>query len=268
MIFAAQVPGVKSALRLMGRGQKWRDRLLILILVLFRSRPGFWRLLAAAFGAGDWIITVRTPCGPARLVFDPQQTAELTVVDELLPGRIYIAKGRASVLLDCGAFRGISTIYLQDQAKAARVVAFEPQAENFAALSRRLSMHLPAATLVNAAVGQQNGDAMFSGDGVGGSVGSGGSKVQVVRLRDQIQSADCADLLIKVDIEGAEREVLPDAQDALPANCTMFLETHFTDAEAEAILAPLLSAGFSCREVRRHKHGVSGVQFIDWELKR
>jgi FkbM family methyltransferase len=252
----------------MGRGQRWHDKLLILILVIFRSRPGFWRLVAAAFGAGDWVLTVRTPCGPARLVFDPQQTAELAVVDELLPGRIYIANSRASVLLDCGAFRGISTIYLQDQAKAARVVAFEPQVDNFTVLSRRLAKHLPTATVVNAAVGHSNGEALFDGNGVGGSISAKGSRVRVVRVRDEIRCADKDVLLMKIDIEGAERDLLPDVQGALPINCTIFLETHFAEGTAEAILAPLFGAGFSRREIRRHQHGTSGVQFIDWELKR
>ena len=268
MSVLVRTSGLQSVFRLMRRGQDWRDKLLILILVFFRSRPGFWRLAASVFGSRDWVIAVRTPCGPARLVFDPQQTAELAVVDELLPGRVYIAKNHANVFLDCGAFRGISTIYLQDQAKAARVVAFEPQVDNFAVLSRRLSKQLPMATFVNAAVGQANGEALFDGNGVGGSISTSGSPVRMVRVRDEIRCMDKDVLLLKIDIEGGERDLLPDLQSALPGNCTIFLETHFAEKTAEALLAPLRKSGFSCQEVRRHQEAVSGVQFIDWELRR
>ena len=41
-------------------------------------------------GGSDIIIKVRTPSGAARLVFNPLEVTELSVIDELLPGRIYL----------------------------------------------------------------------------------------------------------------------------------------------------------------------------------
>jgi FkbM family methyltransferase len=240
----------------------------ILLVLVFRSRPGFWNLLAKLVGERDYVITVRTPSGPARLVFNPLHTSELTVVDELLSGDVYIAKREASRFVDCGAFRGISTIYLQDQVKAVRVTAYEPQAENFAILARRLAKYLPAAVCVNAAVGPANGEVLFGGGGVGGSIGEVGNRVRMVRLRDELSAERPSTLLVKMDIEGAEHEVLPDILPVLPQDCSLFLETHFPLAPSRSLLEPFRREGFNVTECRSRKDSDSDVLFIDWELSR
>ncbi len=250
------------------RGAGLRDKLKILLHVLARYRPGFWSLLHRLCGEKDRCITVKTPCGPARLVFNPLHTSELTVVDELLSGDIYIARREAVELVDCGAFRGISTIYLQDQVKAARVTAYEPQAENFAILARRLGKYLPDAVCVNAAVGPENSEVFFDGGGLGGSVGKVGFRVRMVRLRDELSAADPSTLLVKMDIEGAEHEVLPDIFPVLPQDCSLFLETHFPLRPSEAVLEPFRREGFRVAECRRRQESDSDVLFIDWVLSR
>lgn len=250
------------------RGATLRDKLRILLYVLVRYRPGFWSLLHRLGGEKDCCITVKTPCGPARLVFNPMHTSELTVVDELLSGEIYIAKSKASQFVDCGAFRGISTIYLQDQVKAVRVTAYEPQAENFAILTSRLGKYLPAAVCVNAAVGPANGEVFFDGGGVGGSVGEVGNRVRMVRLRDALSAEKSATLLVKMDIEGAERDVLPDILPELPLSCEVFLETHFPSAPSRSLVDPFRREGFNVTECRCRQDSDSDVLFIDWELSR
>lgn len=257
-----------SVLAIICRGASLRDRLAIVLLLCFRSRPGLWRLWAKLAGEKDHVIRVATPRAPARLVFNPLDVSELTVIDELLPGDICIVVQLAEVFADCGAFHGISTIYLQDQVKAARVTAYEPQAENFAILARRLGKYLPSAVCVNAAVGQENGEVLFDGGGVGGSVGEVGNRVRMVCLRDELSAERPSMLLVKMDIEGAEREVVPDLLSGLPTTCSLFLETHFVEGEAEILLAPLETAGFSLREVRRRRYKDPKVWFIDWELNR
>lgn len=250
------------------RGCTWCDKLVIVVLALFRSRPGFWRLLSKLLGERDYVIMVKTPRGPARLVFNPLCTSELTVVDELLPGDLYIVGQPAEVFVDCGAFRGISTIYLQDQVMAEHAVAYEPQAENFLILSRRLAKYLPSAECIHAAVGTKDGQVLFSGGGVGGSVSESGVAVSMVRLRKVQLIKSGESLLLKMDVEGAEIELLPDLLPMLPSPCSIFLESHFNEDDTAALLAPLREAGFSCREIRRRCCEDSGVWFIDWILER
>jgi FkbM family methyltransferase len=258
----------KSSFSSIARGCTWRDKWAIALLVAFRSRPGFWRFLAKLAGERDYVVTLKTRSGPARIVFNPLHTSELTVVDELLPGHIYTVNSPAGNFLDCGAFRGISTIYLQDQAKAVRVVAFEPQHENFSVLKRRLAKYYPDAVCINAAVGAENASVLFEGGGVGGSVGAEGCPVRMVRLRDRLTGGDAEGLLLKMDIEGAEREVLQDLLPVLPHECSLFLETHFPPGPSEALVGLFREAGFAVKECRRRKKGNSDVLFIDWTLHR
>ena len=250
------------------RGARLCDKIKILLHVLARYRPGFWSLLHRLGGEKDWCITVKTPSGPARLFFNPLHTSELTVVDELLSGDVYIVNSKASRFVDCGAFRGISTIYLQDQVKAARVTAYEPQAENFAVLARRLEKYLPGAVCVNAAVGPENGEAFFDGGGVGGSIGEVGNRVRVVRLRDELAGERSSTLLVKMDIEGAEREVLADILPLLPQKCSVFLETHFAEEQTRLVIRLLEAVGFHCKCLRVRRDRDSSVSFIDWEATR
>ena len=255
-------------LRLAGRGRRWSDRLAIVVFLLFRARPGFWRLVSRLTGERDYTITVATPLGPARLVFNPLHTSELTVVDELLPGDIYIAGSRADHFIDCGAFRGISTIYIQDQIKATRVIAYEPQGDNFSILDRRLAKFCPLASRRNAAVGAESSEAYFDGGGVGGSVGAKGKLVTVERRADELATLRSDGLLLKMDIEGAERDVLPDILPELPAHCSLFLETHFPTQYSRELLEPFRASGFSIRECRCRPDEGSATVFIDWALRR
>lgn len=252
----------------MARGCTWRDKLVIAVVVLFRSRLGFWRLLSKVLGERDYVIRVATPRGPARLVFNPLCTSELTVVDELLPGDLYIVGQPAEVFVDCGAFRGISTIYLQDQVMAEHAVAYEPQAENFLILSRRLAKYLPEAEGVHAAVGTEDGQVLFSGGGVGGSISESGVAVRMVRLREVQLIKSGESLLLKMDIEGAEREVLPDLLPTLPRECSLFLETHLPPGPSEGLVGLFREAGFVVKECRRRKESDSDVLYIDWVLRR
>lgn len=252
----------------MARGTTPADKLKLCFYLIARYRPGLWALVQRALGRAEWCIKVKTATGHARLVFNPLHTSELTVVDELLPGDIYAAQCTAAEFIDCGAFRGISTIYLQDQVKALRVIAYEPQAENFKILTRRLAQYLPGASCVNAAVGPKSGEVMFGGGGVGGSVNVKGHLVRMLDLRDEFSGSDAERLLLKMDIEGAERDVLPDILPVLPQSCVLFLETHFPQGPSEALVALFREEGFAVKECRRRKESGSDVLFIDWELRR
>lgn len=91
------------------RGASVRDKLLIAFYCVALFRPRAWQLLARIVGARDGCIRLAASGGAARVVFDPLSTAELTVVDELLFGELYTVGEHFDTLVDCGAFRGIST---------------------------------------------------------------------------------------------------------------------------------------------------------------
>jgi len=259
-----------------GRGWGFKDKLKLFLYGLIRKRPRAWELISKICGKGDWCVRVKTPRGPARIVFDPLAPDELSVADELLYDGVYQLDGDApDTLVDCGAFRGISTIYLQDQAGAATVEAYEPHPGNFAVLQRRLAKHFPGAKAVHAAVGNSDGEVSFEGNGVGGRVqrdglSAGAVQVREIRLGEMPSLDDEENLLLKLDVEGEEEQILPGLLRSLPSRCTVFLETHGREKEAQDLVRPYRMAGFDVhmRRIRKdtdsHTHG----SFIDWGLIR
>lgn len=250
------------------RGFSLRDKLAICLYSAIRFRPGAWSLLAKVLGRGDWLLRLRTPQGAARLVFNPLDPVELIVVDELLFGELYVVRKSVDVLIDCGAFRGISTIYLQDQLGAGTVLAFEPQGENFFILQRRLQDLPGAIRCENCAVGDEDKQVFFSGHGVGGAVGKEGASIGQVRLADAGEIARADSLLLKMDVEGSEEMILPDILPHLPQRCVIWVETHFDEDRARELLAPYGAAGFEISMIRSRPDPESDVVFIDWELRR
>jgi FkbM family methyltransferase len=225
--------------------------------------------MAAKLGfRGDWCLRLRTPQEVARLVFDPQQTDELTVVDELLYEGLYRAPCNCDVFVDCGAFRGISTVYLQDQVRAAVTIAIEPQQQNFERLSRRLQVHLPASKAVNAALGVTSGEVFFAGEGVGGKISDEGISTRVVGPDDLPELGKARCLLLKMDVEGAEKDLLPALLPLLPRKCVILLETHYIEEQVRQMLQIYEDSGFSVVLLRKREDFEAGVDFIDWELCR
>ena len=257
-----------------GRGWGFTDKLKLFLYGLIRKRPRAWKLISKICGKGDWCVRVKTPRGPARIVFDPLAPDELSVVDELLYGGVYQFNGDApDTLLDCGAFRGISTIYLQDQVGAATVEAYELHPDNFAVLQRRLAKHCPGAKAVHAAVGNSDGEVSFEGNGVGGRVqrdglAAGAVRVRQIRLGGMPSLAAAKNLLLKLDVEGEEEQILPGLLRSLPSRCTVFLETHVREKEAQDLVRPYRMAGFDVYMRRIRKDENSHGSFIDWEMKR
>lgn len=259
---------VRFGWKAISRGCTWRDRILIAVYSAVRFRPGAWKLIARMTGKVCWVVRINTPMGPARLVFDTLQPWELSVVDELIFTEMYLVSERAEVLIDCGAFRGISAVFLADQSCASTVIAFEPQKENFEVLGRRLEQHLAGAVCRHEAVGASHRRVSFSGYGVGGSVGGSDAEIVQFRLSDLLELSLGKSLLLKMDVEGAEAEILPDLLPHLPRRCRFLLETHLAEGEAERLLQPYEAEGFSSLAVRSRRHPLSGMMYIDWDLRR
>ncbi len=136
------------------------------------------------------------------------------------------------LVFDIGAHCGVSTYHLAKLVgPEGRVVAFEPDPENFAILQRNLKRHrLENVTAENIAIAGQSGRLAFNAEGTIGSSLSSlllresvGSTVQV----DAITLADAFSrwgrpAFCKVDIEGAEVETFRAAEALLHQGGTHF----------------------------------------------
>jgi FkbM family methyltransferase len=145
------------------------------------------------------------------------------------------------LIIDCGANIGISVLYFKALAPQAKIIAYEPDTANFELLQKN-TQHLKNVQNVKAAVWINEHDLQFEDVGAQGSKISTGNTahgislkiVKAVRLRTLLQN-EAVDLL-KIDIEGAEYEVIKDCKDALSNVKNIFLEYHGTFNKQQQLL--------------------------------
>ena len=163
-------------------------------------------------------------------------------------------------IVDCGANIGLSVIYFKSLYPAARIIAFEPDPHVFELLESNVREFGHAdVTLIRKGVWNADGMLSFVADseeGWGGHVAQESqsykaNKVSVTRLRSYLTGH--VDLL-KLDIEGAECEVIADCADLLANVNNVFIEFHSFVDRAQCLgrlLSVLTDAGF-----RIHLHSV------------
>lgn len=138
-------------------------------------------------------------------------------------------------ILDCGSNIGVSILYYKHLYPKARVVGFEPDARVFPYLEGNMERNrIVGIRLVQAALSSTEGLVDFFSDGKYGSglaeqVAAGGgpewiqSQVSSVRLKNYLDEP--VDFL-KMNIEGAEYEVLKDSEEMLHRVREMVIEYH------------------------------------------
>ena len=145
-------------------------------------------------------------------------------------------------ILDCGANIGLSVIYLKELCPSAELVAFEPDETNFQLLTKNVgAFGFKGVTLRKEAVWKERTALRFSADSNMGSkitdkVTEHTKDVQAVRLKEFLNRQ--VDFL-KMDIEGAEYEVLMDIADNLFRVRSLFIEYHGTFAQQRELLEML-----------------------------
>ena len=149
-------------------------------------------------------------------------------------------------ILDCGSHIGLSVAWFKQRFPKARIIAFEPDPESFELLQSNVAINgFEGVELLNLAVAPQSGTAPFYGEfGVAEPMASAHSLrqewgtqrseqsilVNTVALADYITGP--VDYL-KVDIEGAETEVMASIQSRLHLVRAVGLEFHGTGHRAQ-----------------------------------
>ena len=177
------------------------------------------------------------------------------------------ARRLAPNIVDCGANVGLSVIYFKRLYPASRIIAFEADDAVFRALTENVrSFALPGVTLCNRAVWHEDADVTFFTEGAdAGRIlpeanGARMCTVKAVRLRSYLVG-DTVDLL-KIDIEGAETDVLKDCADLLDNVDRLFVEYHSFEGRPQTLhelLAVLSRAGF---RVHAEPIGISAQPFV------
>ncbi|MEO5572116.1 MAG: FkbM family methyltransferase [Bacteroidia bacterium] len=161
---------------------------------------------------------------------------------------------KAPVIIDCGANIGLSVIYFKKLFPDAKVVAFEPDHKIFEMFKKNMQPYnFNDVELINKAVWTSDSELTFLAEGtLGGKINLEPStvdkniiKVKSVRLKDFLNTK--IDFL-KIDIEGAEYEVLLDCKEELKNVAILFFEYHGSKNKQQQILHEILKvvtdAGF------------------------
>jgi FkbM family methyltransferase len=158
-------------------------------------------------------------------------------------------------ILDCGANVGLASLYFKRLYPRARVTAYEADPVIGNVLAENLSRNgADDVEVVHAAVWKENGKLAFRCEGadsgaiesLAGELRGETHDVPAIRLRDVLEK-EPVDLL-KLDIEGAETEVLADCAGALGNVRGLILDLHEFDPARRAtarILDLLADAGFA-----------------------
>lgn len=153
-------------------------------------------------------------------------------------------------IIDCGANIGLSVIYLKKLFPNASITAIEPDKKVFSQLEYNLSnFDFTNVELFNAAAWINYEPISFESDGgLGGKItdkADTSTFVNTVRLKDLLRNQII--FFLKMDIEGAEYEVLKDIKEELKNVENLFVEFHTGFGEKNK-LAEILSwideAGF------------------------
>jgi FkbM family methyltransferase len=155
------------------------------------------------------------------------------------------------VIIDCGANIGLSVLYFKMIFPQASIIAFEADTNIYKQLEANIAPYnFNDVSLINAAVWNSETELAFASEGsVGGKIDFSKDKsmdnVKAIRLKNYLNIE--IDLL-KIDIEGAEYEVIKDCANDLMNVKNLFIEYHDFKGEKQnlhEILTWLAKAGFT-----------------------
>lgn len=168
------------------------------------------------------------------------------------------------VILDCGANIGIATLHYKKLFPNSQIIAFEPDHEVCEVMKRNLDRNkIKDVEVIEAAVWKEDGELEFFAEGSDAGRLNKNSEddlgnlvitnpkanfypVKTIRLADFLAKSNVD--FIKMDIEGAEYEVIADCGTLLKNVNSMVIECHFTNNrphELANILTVLSDVGFS-----------------------
>ena len=126
-------------------------------------------------------------------------------------------------MIDAGAYHGLySTVLAKAAGERGEVVAVDPVPSNQAVIEVNLAINGLRGRIEDCVVSNTDGEVAFSGDSCGHIVDRGGIRRRSRRLRSILPDAT----IVKLDIEGAEFEVVPAQLDDLPDARVWIVEIH------------------------------------------
>lgn len=153
---------------------------------------------------------------------------------------------KAPLIIDCGSNIGMTTVFFKDKFSLAKIICFEPDPNVYIILEKNINVNkLKDITLINAALSDLDGETDFFGEFYGDHPNSLGNSIietwgnRGYTDRIKVKAAKLSNFInrevdfLKLDIEGAELQVLEELGDKLKLIRKMLLEIHSSQQEIE-----------------------------------
>lgn len=177
----------------------------------------------------------------------------ISQVNEIFVDEIYkfATKARDIKIIDCGSNVGTSLVYFKHNFPESNIIAFEPDKKIYECAEVNINNNrLKNIKLLNKAVWISDKGVSFKSDGAdGGAISTSVDDTNIVesiRLKNLLDNDKKINLL-KIDIEGAETEVIKDCANSLHNVDNIFIEYHSISSKEQSlseILKILESQGF------------------------
>lgn len=187
-----------------------------------------------------------------RKIIIPDVLSFIWQFKDIFVDKSYLFKSQNDqiIIYDCGANIGLSCLFFKKIYPKAKIKAFEANPNIARILEKNIKTYnLDNIQIIKKAIWvDENGIELSEDNADGASILGKGKKVKVdsLRLRDWIAKEENIDFL-KMDIEGAEVEVILDCKDVLEKVEHIFVEYHAYIGEQQSlnkILEILTNVGF------------------------
>ena len=233
-----------------------------------KAKKRWWRTLASRIPP-MWLRPAKL--NGLQLLVHPTNWSQTLIFEEIFLQSAYDlrqVKFEPEVVLDCGAHIGIFSLLTRSAFPQARLMAFEPNPQNIQQLKQLIAFNRLDMKLIESAISTEAGEMFFrASNSHSGRLlqtdGDGAYKVQTIDFSETLKQIRPASLLLKMDIEGGEREVLPAIMPLLPRRTALFFETHFGEPGWREIETLLISSGFKVDQINARGQFYDGFAIRD-----
>ena len=199
-----------------------------------------------------------------RFLIDPADWSQTVIFEEIFLRSSYDLRKVTfipNIIIDCGAHIGLFSLLAKSVFPNATVIAYEPNPVNAFFIRNQISKNKIDVTFHQLAVSTESTELNFVAiNSHGGRLEGHGTdscqsdtasvyEVKVIDFCAVVKDIRPESLLLKIDVEGEERNLLPALVPLLPQQTALFFETHSGETgwrEAEQLL---LSNGFQVENI-------------------
>jgi FkbM family methyltransferase len=171
-------------------------------------------------------------------------------------------------IVDLGANIGATSVWLARRFECRRLIAVEPSSRNVRLTRLNLAQNSIPGEVVEAAIGPEDGVAYFAedDDSMLGRLGSSGTRIPVISMPTLLQRFSPEDRIsvLKMDVEGAEADLLDGDLSWLARVDSVVAEIHADRIDADRFVRGMEAAGFAYRylEHAKPRYGPLGKEFV------